>query len=165
VVGVSGGDESVQSSRDQHTAVDYAKHHIHRLPVVVLARVGRLWDFYEPIQMAHQDVNEGRPEMPALAGLVVYYALVPLGVAGIVILRRRRVGVWYLLVPAAVLTVVSALFYGLVRFRAPFEVCLVVLAAPPLVLTAQALGRRLGGAPRPVPTTEAAPGVTTDAGA
>jgi 4-amino-4-deoxy-L-arabinose transferase-like glycosyltransferase len=142
-----------------------AEHHVDRLPVVVLARVGRLWDFYEPIQMAQVDANEGRPEEPALAGLGLYYALLPLGVAGIVILRRRRVRVWYLLVPAGVLTVVSAVFYGLVRFRAPFEVCLVVLAAPPLVLAAQALGRRLGWRPRPVLATEAAPGVMPDAGA
>jgi 4-amino-4-deoxy-L-arabinose transferase-like glycosyltransferase len=165
VVGVSGRDESVQSSRAQHMAVEYAEHHVDRLPVVVLARVGRLWDFYEPIQMAQVDANEGRPEEPALAGLGLYYALLPLGVAGIVILRRRRVCVWYLLVPAGVLTVVSAVFYGLVRFRAPFEVCLVVLAAPPLVLAAQALGRRLGWRPRPVLATEAAPGVMPDAGA
>jgi 4-amino-4-deoxy-L-arabinose transferase-like glycosyltransferase len=158
VIGVSGSDESVQSSRAQHEAVEYAEHHADRLPVVVAARVGRLWDLYQPIQMARVDVNEGRPEAPALAGLGVYYALLPLGVAGIVILRRRRVRVWYLLVPAGVLTVVSAVFYGLVRFRAPFEVCLVVLAAPPLVLVAQELGRRMGRGPRPAPATEASPG-------
>ncbi|HEY6623441.1 MAG TPA: glycosyltransferase family 39 protein [Acidimicrobiales bacterium] len=141
------GDESVQSSRDQHAAVQYAEHHAGRLPVVVLARVGRLWDFFEPIQMANVDVNEGRPVPASLAGLGFYYALLPLGIAGIVIYRRRRIRQWFLLVPAGVVTVVAALVYGLVRFRSPFEVCLVVLAAPPLVLLGQSLRHRVGSHP------------------
>ena len=131
----------MQSARARSRAITYARQHADRLPVVVLARIGRLWDFYEPVQMAQIDVNEGRPEGAALWGLGVYYALLPLGVAGIVILRRRRIDQWFLLVPAGVLTSVAALFFGQVRFRAPFEVCLVVLAAPALVR----LGQRLRG--------------------
>jgi 4-amino-4-deoxy-L-arabinose transferase-like glycosyltransferase len=138
------GDESVQSDADQHAAITYIRHHEGRLPVVVAARIGRLWDFYQPIQMADYDVNEGRPRDASLAGLVVYYALLPFALAGIVILRRRRMGPWILLVPAGVLTLTAALFYGLVRFRAPFEVCLVLLAAPSLVLTAGGIGRLIG---------------------
>jgi hypothetical protein len=65
--------------------------------------------------------------------------MLPFAVAGIVMFRRRRIHQWYLLVPAGVITVVSALVYGSVRFRAPFEVCLVVLAAPPLVFLAERL--------------------------
>jgi 4-amino-4-deoxy-L-arabinose transferase-like glycosyltransferase len=134
------GDESVQSAADQHAAVTYAEHHKNRLPVVVAARIGRLWDFYQPIQMADYDINEGRPRDASIAGLIVYYALLPLALGGLVIMRRRRLRPWILLVPAGVLTVVAALFYGLVRFRAPFEVCLVVLAAPSLVRIVQGLG-------------------------
>jgi 4-amino-4-deoxy-L-arabinose transferase-like glycosyltransferase len=142
---VSGSDESVQSARATHDAIQYAEKHEDRLPIVILARIGRLWDFYEPIQMADVDVNEGRPRPASLLGLGFYYALLPLGVAGIVIMRRRRIDQWFLLVPAAVLTVVAALVFGLVRFRAPFEVCLVVLAAPPIVLLTQRLGGRHSG--------------------
>lgn len=73
-VSVSGpGDESVVSSRDQHVAVTFAQRHPGQLPMVVVARVGRLWDFYQPFQMAHGDVNEGRPVSASLAGLWVYY--------------------------------------------------------------------------------------------
>jgi 4-amino-4-deoxy-L-arabinose transferase-like glycosyltransferase len=155
------GDESVQSSRDQHAAIQYAEHHASRLPLVVLARIGREWDFYQPIQEADFSVNEGRPVPASLAGLGFYYALLPLGIAGMVILRRRGIGQWFLLVPAGVVTVVSALVYGLVRFRAPFEVCLVVLAAPPLVLFGQWLGHRTDPAsgstdPNPVLADEGA---------
>jgi 4-amino-4-deoxy-L-arabinose transferase-like glycosyltransferase len=137
------GDESVEAAKAQHAAVQFAQHHTDRVPVVVLARVGRLWDLYQPIQMADSDANEGRPTPASLAGLGFYYALLPLGIAGIAIYRRRQVGQWFLLVPAGVLTLVAAVFYGSVRFRAPFEVCLVVLAAPPLVLVGQRLGRRV----------------------
>jgi 4-amino-4-deoxy-L-arabinose transferase-like glycosyltransferase len=141
-VTVSDRDESVQSARATHAATQYAKEHDARLPVVMLARVGRLWDFYEPIQMADWDVNEGRPRTASLLGLGFYYALLPLGVAGVIVLRRRRIAQWFLLVPGGVVTVVAILVFGLVRFRAPFEVCLVVLAAPSLVLLAQRLGGR-----------------------
>ena len=145
VSSINSPDESVKSSLDRRAAIRYMEHHAARLPVVMLARIGRLWDFYQPLQMVHTDVNEGRPEPAARAGLIVYYALLPAAVAGIVILRRRRLRQWFLLVPAGVLTLVSALYYGSVRFRAPFEVCLVVLAAPALVLSFRWLGRRVAG--------------------
>jgi 4-amino-4-deoxy-L-arabinose transferase-like glycosyltransferase len=135
-----GGDESVQSSRDQHVALQYIEHHESRLPLVMAVRIGREWDLYNPVQMAQVETPEGRPYMASLAGLGFYYALVPFAVAGIVMLRRRRLAQWFLLVPAGVVTLVSALVIALVRYRAPFEVCLVVLAAPALVQVAQ--GRR-----------------------
>ncbi len=152
----SSGDESVQSSRDQHAAVQFIENHIDRLPVVVLVRIARVWGLYDPTQIA-QSEGEGRPAIGSLAGLGVYYFLVPFAVAGIVILRRRRIAQWFLLVPAAVVTLNSALFFGLVRFRAPFEVCLVVLAAPAIVLLAQRLGnarRRAGSRSRSVSAVE-----------
>jgi 4-amino-4-deoxy-L-arabinose transferase-like glycosyltransferase len=136
------GDESVQSARDQHVAVEYAKHHLGRLPMVALARIGRQWDLYRPLQMAHFEVNEGRPLSASIAGLWMYYASLALGIGGIVVLRRRRIDQWFLLVPAGVVTVVSALVYGLIRFRAPFEVCLAVLAAAAMAELGGAFARR-----------------------
>ena len=76
-----------------------------------------------------------------------------LGVGGVVILRRRNIRQWFLLVPAGVLTFVSALAYGLVRFRSPFEVSLAILAAAPIVRIAEGLNRRR----RPVPQESLAP--------
>lgn len=137
-----GGDESVQSARDQHAAVQYVEHHASRLPIVVLVRIAREWDLYKPVQMAQAEVGEGRPFVASLAGLGFYYALLPFVVAGIVILRRRRIDQWFLLVPAGIVMLVSALFFALVRFRAPFEVPLVVLAAPAIVLVIQRLHGR-----------------------
>jgi 4-amino-4-deoxy-L-arabinose transferase-like glycosyltransferase len=146
------GDESVQAARKEHAALQFMGHHPGRLPVVVLARIGREWDVYQPAQMTGIEANEGRLAAASWAGLVVYWALLPLGVAGVVLLRRRRIAQWFLLVPAGVVTVVAALFYGLVRFRAPFEVCLVVLASPPLVLAGRSVADRLTGRTRVAPT-------------
>ena len=139
VLAGSQGDESVQSARAEKRALTYASDHVSRLPVVVLARIARTWDLYAPIQMAREGPAEGRPVPAQYAGLVFYYGLLPFGVAGIVVLRRRRIRQWFLLVPAGVVTFVSALNYGTYRFRASFEVCLVVLAAPALVLLFQKL--------------------------
>lgn len=136
------GDQSVVSARDQQVALSYMRHHLTRLPLVVAARVGRLWDLYQPIQQAEDD-REGRPAVASLAGLAMYYMLLPIGVAGIVVVRRRRCVLWPLLVPAAVVTAVAAAAYGLVRFRAPFEVCLVVLAAAGLSAVIDACRRLL----------------------
>jgi len=154
----SGSDESVQSSRATHAAIQFADRHSHRVPLVVLARVARLWDVIHPIRAAREQVGEGRPLPEALAGLGFYYLLIPLGVAGVVILRRRRLHQWFLLVPAGALTLVSAAFFGQTRFRAPFEVCLVVLAAPALVLLAQRLfQRRTNAQPADVGPTDSTP--------
>ena len=147
VVDPGSGDESVISARYVSRAVRYASDHQSRLPAVVLARIGRTWDLYAPIAMVREGPIEGRPIPAQFAGLVFYYALLPFGVAGIVILRRRNIRQWFLLVPAGVVTLVSVLYYGTYRFRAPFEVCLVVLAAPALVLSIQWLARRAARRP------------------
>ena len=147
------GDESVQSARDEQRAVRYARAHLSRLPVVVLARIGREWGLYHPGQDANIELGEGRPVPATDAGTIFYYFMLGLGVGGVVILRRRNIRQWFLLVPAGVLTFVSALAYGLVRFRSPFEVSLAILAAAPIVRIAEGLNRRR----RPVPQESLAP--------
>ena len=122
-------DQSVESARQASAGLHYARAHADRLPEVVAARVGRVWDFYEPLQMVDGDVNEGRPVNASFAGLLVYWCLLPFAAVGVVVLRRRAVRVWPLLVIAGIVTFVAATGYGLVRFRAEFEVPLVVLAA------------------------------------
>jgi 4-amino-4-deoxy-L-arabinose transferase-like glycosyltransferase len=132
-------DQSVESARQFDAGIHYLDQHSGRLPIVVAARVGRVWDLYEPIQMADRDVNEGRPVPASLAGLFCYYLLLPFALAGAFVLRRRSVKVWPLLVVAVAVTLIAATSYGLVRFRAEFEVSLVVLAGAGIVAAAEGL--------------------------
>jgi hypothetical protein len=113
----------------------------------MVVRVAREWDAYRPVQMAQAEENEGRPFAASMAGTVFNYALLPFAIAGIVVLRKWRIDQWFLLVPAGIVTLTAALFYSLVRFRAPFEVCFVVLASSALVALIQRL--RGGGASQP----------------
>lgn len=135
-------DQSVESTRQYNAAKRYAEKHLGRLPLVALARAGRVWDFYEPLQMVDVDVNEGRPVPASFAGLLSYYVLLPFAAIGVVALRRRRVPVWPLLVIAGLVTLVAVAGYGQVRFRAEFEVPLVVLAATGLAAAGRRLVRR-----------------------
>ncbi|HEY8216818.1 MAG TPA: hypothetical protein VIH82_06780, partial [Acidimicrobiia bacterium] len=82
---------------------------------------------------ARLSTTEGRPIEAAWAGMALYYLLLPLAVAGAVLMRRRRLVFWPLVVLAVYVTVMSALSYGTIRFRIPAEVGIVVLAAVTLV--------------------------------
>ncbi|MGH8983464.1 MAG: ArnT family glycosyltransferase [Acidimicrobiia bacterium] len=127
-----GGDQlegSLNSEQKREAALEYMRDHLGRLPVVVIARIGRSWSVYKPLEMIDVDVTEGRPRWASWAGLGMYWALVPLSVAGVVVLRRRAVPLFPLVGPLIVSTLVAGAFYGRVRFRAPAEVSLVVLAA------------------------------------
>jgi len=124
-----GGDLSLVSEHDRTKAVDYARAHAGRLPVVVLARVGRLLGVYAPGQLVKYTVGEGRPRWASYLGLVTFLLLLPLAVVGGRRLRRRGQPIWPLLAPAVLVVVAAALVYGTPRFRAPAEPSLVVLGA------------------------------------
>ena len=55
--------------------------------------------------------------------------MVPFAIAGGIVLRRRRVPLTPLVAQFVVVAVTALAIYGLVRFRVPAEVALVVLAA------------------------------------
>jgi hypothetical protein len=59
----------------------------------------------------------------------MYYAMMALAVSATFCLRRRRVAVWPLWTHALSVTITAAYAYGTLRFRAPFEPLLCVLAA------------------------------------
>jgi 4-amino-4-deoxy-L-arabinose transferase-like glycosyltransferase len=126
-------DLSVQAARQRDAALTYAGDHLGRLPVVMAARVLRTWGIWSPFQQARLSSTEGRPIEAAWAGMAMYYVLLVLAVAGAVIMRRRRLVFWPLVVLAVFVTVMSALSYGTIRFRIPAEVGIVVLAAVTLV--------------------------------
>jgi peptidoglycan/LPS O-acetylase OafA/YrhL len=124
------GDESVASAARRDKALEYIRDHQSRVPVVVAARVGRVWEVFRPFQNADLAIIEGRPNSVARAGLFSYWVLFPLSIAGLIVLRRRRVTpLWVLIVPYVLVTITVILTYSNVRFRAAAEVAIVAGAA------------------------------------
>jgi len=125
----TGVDQSVLSEWYGDRGGDYRKDHLGRLPVVMGARVARLWSFGWVGQMATINTFEGRPQWASILGVVSFWVLVPVAVFGAVISRRRGLVIWPLATLPVLVTGLAAWYYGSVRFRLPAEITLVVLAA------------------------------------
>jgi hypothetical protein len=125
------GDQSEAAREYRRRAFTYMRENLDRVPLVVLARVGRTWSLFRPADMITFNVNEDREEWVTRLGLVGYYPALAGAGAGAVVLwrRRRRIALWVLCVPAIVVTVGSAATYGQTRFRAAAEPSLALLAA------------------------------------
>lgn len=108
--------------------IDYAVDHVPRWPLVVAARLGRVSGLFAPVSEARIAGNEGRHFAVELAGFGLYYVTLPLGIAGFLLLRSRRVPVLPLLAPAAVV-LAAALLHGNPRVRFAAEPVLVATAA------------------------------------
>ena len=137
-------ENSREAAMRRRAAFDYIGDHLDRLPVVVAARVGRVWGAYGQVQMARIAQAEGRPLAGSLAGLAMFWILVPLAALGALGLRRAGQQLWPLLAPIVIVTFNAAAFYGLTRIRVPAEVSLVVLAAVGIARLRSANGQRVG---------------------
>lgn len=159
-------DESERDAVPRAAAVRYTRQHLGRLPVVMAARVGRLWDLYEPFESVRFNaVIEGRGLWASRLGIIAYAALVPLGLLGAVALRRAGTPLSPLVAMPLIVTVTAAATFGITRYRTPGDAALVVLAAVGADWLAQ---RRWpdGGAPsvRPVATDQPARGAALGPG-
>src|SRR5690606_6081338 len=82
--------EPVVEQRKREEGLRYVRDHLGEVPKVVLARWGRMWDVWRPAQSVEfNDFFERRGRRSTIAGMAMYYALVPLAVYGAVLLRRR----------------------------------------------------------------------------
>ena len=123
-------DESQRDLAPRKQAIEYTKDHITRLPLVVAARVGRLWGLFKPGQTTAFDWwIEGRGRAPSWIGLFMYFALWPFAIWGLVVMRRRKIPILPLVALAAIATFAAAITFGVTRYRAPAEVALVLAAA------------------------------------
>ncbi len=124
------GDESQQDLQYRQAAEKFVSHHESRLPVVLLARVGRVFGLYRPVQeITLDEVKLHRQAGPAFMGLMMYYVLAVASVIGVSVLRRRRTTVVPFIGLFVEVLIVSMAFFGDTRYRVPLEVGLVVLAA------------------------------------
>jgi 4-amino-4-deoxy-L-arabinose transferase-like glycosyltransferase len=124
-----GGDGSTRDAATRHEALDYIHAHLSRVPWVVLAREGRAWGVFRPIQQIRFEAGRGtRPPVVGL-GFAAYWLLSIAAVGGVIILRRRHVAVFPLMAPLLTAAVAIALTFGSVRYRTPADVSIVLLAA------------------------------------
>jgi 4-amino-4-deoxy-L-arabinose transferase-like glycosyltransferase len=143
------GDASVANAADRTRALDYMGDHLGRWPLVVVARVARMWSVFHVSQTVGFDVSEGRPRWASYAGVLTLYVLVPLAMYGGYRMRRRKQRVWPLVVPIAVVTAMMLLIAGVPRYRAAAEPSIIALAAIGAVaLVARGRGRD-GDSPEP----------------
>jgi hypothetical protein len=138
-----GRDEADVAARLRRRGIDYARDHAGRAPAVVAVRLLRTFDLWAPRGATRLEAQIGDRDLAVYrAGVLVYYLLAPLALAGVVLLRRRRRPVALLVCPLAVAVAVTVLGYGTPRFRAPAEIPLVVLASVALVAGAGRAGQR-----------------------
>jgi 4-amino-4-deoxy-L-arabinose transferase-like glycosyltransferase len=130
---------------DRRKALHYAREHVGRSIAVAGFRVLRLLGLYAP---GSQFTVDGRDREVQRVGVFAYYAILLAGIAGAIVLvrRRRTVPLLVILMPVAVSIMTAALTYGFPRMRHIAEVSLLVLAG---VALAQ-VGRAVSGdaAPR-----------------
>ena len=125
---------------------EYIRDHLDRVPVVVAARVGRLWDGFRPGQNIQlNDELEARGERTSAAGTAAYYLILPLAGGGLAVLWRRRIPIGPLLAGPLVVTFIAAATYPGIRYRVSADVALVVLAA----VAFEAIVRRWRPSPDP----------------
>ena len=123
------GDESEIDTIHREKATAYMEDHLGELPKVALARVGRMWHLYRVDQGVEFDrFFERRVESHARFALLQFYLMVPVALAGIVLLWRRKVTIIPLVAPFVLVTFTAASTFGITRYRVPSEVALCILA-------------------------------------
>jgi hypothetical protein len=138
------GDQSQVSSAYRHRAFNYIEHHEGRLPVVILARVGREWSLFRPLDMVAFNSGEDRERWVTRLGLVAYYPTLLFAIGGAVVLwrRRTRLSLWVLGAAPIVVTIGAIITYGQTRFRAAAEPSLALLAAVGIVALLESVRNR-----------------------
>lgn len=118
-------DESTIDARLVEAAAPFRRDNVGRLPVVVLARMGRMWGVYRPEQSVQFDeVVEGRFHLPSRLSWYAHAVVAPLGIGGLIMLWRRRLPISPLVAPIFAATLIAGLNVGLTRYRAGADVSL-----------------------------------------
>ncbi|HEY1739181.1 MAG TPA: acyltransferase [Acidimicrobiia bacterium] len=136
------GDESDREVKWRTHGLDYMRQHLSWFPVVAVARAARIWGVYgrpTPAQNVRLDgALEGRGMGPSWLAFWQYAVLMPIAIAGLVLLRKRRVIIWPFLVIAALATFTAMTSFGITRYRVPVDVMLPVLAAVTIAVLTRA---------------------------
>src|SRR5680860_137843 len=140
-----GMDPSEGAQAIQDETVTYIRAHRSRVPLVVAARVGRILGVFRPsTDLNFDEYVMKRNPIVARSTQVTWYLLAPLAVIGAVILRRRRVPLLPLVGFPAIVLVSVAVTFAQLRYRAPAEPAVVLLAAVALEAGVRRLRARPG---------------------
>jgi hypothetical protein len=147
----AGADQSERSTIYRETAIDYIGDHLGEVPGVVLARLGRGLSVWQTDGMRFLNTGEGRETWASDVALWQYWILAPLAVVGWWRWPSAQPR-WPALVTAGLSLVTIMAFYGIVRFRIPAEVVIVLGAAVTVQWAGQAVADRFrsrrSGTPR-----------------
>jgi 4-amino-4-deoxy-L-arabinose transferase-like glycosyltransferase len=135
--------ELAQSDCFGRRARAYVRDNLDRLPLVLAARVGRLWNVYKPGADLSYGQLWARERKIATVGLATYALFVAAGLFGAVQLRRRGVTLLPLLATLVAATLTSMIAFGFSRYRLVAEPAIVVLAAVGLEAAAVSTASRL----------------------
>ncbi len=137
-------DSSVIAAQYRHRGIEYMRSHLTKLPVVVAARVGRLWNVFRPLDMVDYNVGESRERWVTTLGLISYFAMLPFALLGAASMWRAKMRrqCAALLAPVFVVTLSAAALVGQTRLRAPAEPVFVILTAVGVVEAERAIARR-----------------------
>jgi len=125
-----GIEESVFDKDAFNQGKSYVEHHAGRVPVVLLARLGRIWEAYRPVQnVEFNEFFEQRGNATSWAVLIGYYVTVPFSIGGLVVMRRRRVPIYPILAIIGAITITAVLGFPVTRYRASFDAVTPVLVA------------------------------------
>ena len=149
---ISSDNEAVQADIWRKQGLGYVRDHFSELPVVVIARLGRVWDLYQPRRMVLW--AEGRQVRFVQAGIAMWWLMLPLAGFGFVLLWRRKQPIVILLSPWLTVAITAVLGYGAPRLRHSVEISVVVLAALALVELWTRWRARTGPAAAPPVTAE-----------
>ncbi len=146
------GDDSVFDTEGRDKAFHYVREHLSRVPIVVAARVGRVWGVFRPEQDMSFDIFfERRGTFPTRAGAYMYYALLPFAVYALVIMRKRRIPISPMISMFILVTFTVAIAMGITRYRVGADLTLAVLGG---IAVDGVLRRFLDRAPEPLDTPE-----------
>jgi 4-amino-4-deoxy-L-arabinose transferase-like glycosyltransferase len=127
-IGTVTQNEAERGAAQKAKGLHYARDHLGRAPLVLAARIGRTWGFFRPVATSLNKVEA--------------WVLLALAIPGLILLRRRGAPTAILLLPAAVVTIASALSFGWLRYRFGADIALTVFAAATVEMAVVWVARR-----------------------
>ena len=86
----TGADQSLVASKMRKEAFTVIRDNLGRYPEVVLARIGRTWSLYRPLDGLDVGLAEGRPHWVTWLGLIWYWPMLAVADRGSLVAAPRR---------------------------------------------------------------------------